>query len=84
MSDDRPMRVSGGAALPELISLDEMARAAGRQDPLSSANADIEALGQQVLGFIDTLPANHGAMMARSKLSELLHWMRASRASRVV
>ena len=59
----------------------ELARDAGRLDP---ADSDIEQLGQHCDTFITAMPGNpnaHGVMMARTKLSELLHWLRFHRSA---
>ena len=62
--------------LPETVSVDEVATAAGRIR--SGPDDPISALRSQCLAFIDGANlSQHARMMALPKLEEMIFWIRA-------
>ena len=66
--------------LPKEISVREQAEAAGRAAirPLGDVD-EIDRLRQHCSSAIDALGAGDGSAMARTKLAEMIFWMRAQK-----
>ena len=70
--------------LPETISIAEQAQASGRQILPPGADPEIDALREHCRGFIAAMPGDpkaHGIIMAKTKLEELIFWLRAAKRS---
>ena len=81
--DSRPSGVGGSAHLPETISVVEQAVMAGKPVMLPTGVADaLRAYCKTVLDSLGGDPKGHALMLARTKMDEMVFWVRAHLAHR--